>query len=140
MSIVENFLFKILPICFMSVYSGAEMAEGEEIYVDLRDESGTPDPNAPVMAMLHRLQRELAELRSQNDRLSSASKEQEKLIRELNFWNSQEGEGSGKRKIDESDDDDATRHQYKQKKELQGEFQKIKPPSYDGEKEEDGEA
>ena len=50
--------------------------EGEEIYVDLSDEFGTPDPNAPVMAMLHRLQRELAELRSQNDRLSSASKEQ----------------------------------------------------------------
>ena len=63
------------------VYSSAEMREGEEIYVDLHDEYSTPDPNAPVMAMLHRLQRELAELRSQNDRLSSASKEQEKLIR-----------------------------------------------------------
>ena len=85
------------------------MAEGEGIYVDLRDEFSTPDPNAPVMAMLHRLQRELAELRSQNDMLSSASKEQEKLIRELTSQNSQEGEGSGKRKMDESDDDDAAR-------------------------------
>ena len=100
------------------MYSGAGMAEGEEIYVDLRDEYSTPDPNALVMAMLHRLQRELAELRSQNDRLSSASKEQEKLIRELTSRNNQEGEGSGKRKIDESEDDDAGRHQYKQKREL----------------------
>ena len=72
----------------MSVYSGEEMAEGGEIYVDLRDEFGTPDPNAPVLTMLHRMQRELAELRSQNDLLSSASKEQEKLIRELTSRNS----------------------------------------------------
>ena len=42
--------------------------------------------------------------------LSSAGKEKEKLIRELSSWNSQEGEGSGKRKMDESDDDDAARH------------------------------
>ena len=89
------------------------MAEGEEIYVDLHDEYSTPDPNTPVMAMLHRLQREMAELRSQNDRLSLASKEQEKLIRELTSWNSQEGEGSRKRKTDESEDEDAVRHQYK---------------------------
>ena len=122
------------------MYSGAEMTEGEEIYVDLRDDYSTPDPNAPVMAMLHQLQRELAELKSQNGMLSSASKEQEKLIRELALRNSQEGEGSRKRKIDESNDDDAARHQYKQKKELQGEFRKIKPPSYDGEKEEYAEA
>ena len=67
--------------------------------------------------------------------LSSASKEQEKLIRELTSRNSQEGEGSGKRKMDESEDDEAARHQHKQKRELQGEFRKIKPPSYDGEKE-----
>ena len=117
-----------------------EMAEGEGIYVDLHDEFATPDPNAPVLAMLHRMQRELAELRSQNDMLSSASKEQEKLIRELTSRNSQEGEGSGKRKMDESDEDDAARQQHKQKRELQGEFRKIKPPSYDGEKEEDAEA
>ena len=105
------------------------MAEGEEIYVDLHDEDNTPDPNAPVMAMLHTFQWEMVELGSQNDRLSLASEEQEKLIRELTSWNSQEGEGSGKRKIHESDDDDDARHQYKQKKELQGEFRKIKPPS-----------
>ena len=120
------------------------MAEGDEIYVDQRDEDNTPDPNAPVMAMLHNLQREMAELRSQNDRLSLAGEEQEKLIRELTSWNSQEGEGSGKRKngkfSDDSEEDDTTRHQSKQRKELQGEFRKIKPPSYDGEKEEDAQA
>ena len=70
--------------------------------------------------MLHNMQRELAELRSQNDMLSSASKEQEKLIREVTSQNSQEGEGSGKRKMDESDDDDAGGQQHKQKRELQG--------------------
>ena len=116
------------------------MEEGEGIYVDLRNEFATPDPNAPVLAMLHQMQRELDELKSQNDLLSSASKEQEKLIRELTSRNSQEGEGSGKRKMDESEDEDAARNQKKQKRELQGEFKKIKPPSYDGEKEEDAEA
>ena len=94
------------------------MAEGEGIYVDLRDEFATLDPNAPVLAMLHRMQRGLAELRSQNDMLSSASKEQEKLIRELTSRNSQEGEGSGKRKMDESEDEEAARNQHKQKREL----------------------
>ena len=89
------------------------MAEGEGFYVDLQNEFATPDPNAPVMAMLHRLQRELAELRSQNDMLSSASKEQENLIRELTSRNSQEGEDSRKRKTGESEDEDAVRHQYK---------------------------
>ena len=91
------------------MYSGAEMVEGEEIYVDLRDEYSTPDPNALVMAMLHRLQREMVELRSQNDRLSLASKEREKLIRELTSRNSQDGEGSRKRKTNDSDDGDAVR-------------------------------
>ena len=116
------------------------MDGSDEICVDLRDDDNTLDPNTLVMAMLHSLQQEMAELRSQNDRLSLASEEQEKLIRELTSWNSQEGEGSGKRKNDESEEDDAVRHQYNQKKELQGEFRKIKPPSYDGEKEEDAEA
>ena len=64
--------------------------------MDLHDEFTTPDPNAPIMAMLHRMQRDLAELRSQNDMLSSASKEQEKLIRELTFQNSQEGKEIGR--------------------------------------------
>ena len=98
------------------------MAEGDEIYVVLRDEDNTPDPNTPVMAMLHNLQREMPELRSQNDRLSLASEEQERLIRELTSWNNQEVEGSRKRKNDESEEDDAVRHHYKQKKELQVEF------------------
>ena len=71
------------------MYSGAEMAEGGKIYVDLRDEDNAPDPNAPMMAMLQELQQELAEIKSQNDRLSLASEEQEKLIRELTSWNSQ---------------------------------------------------
>ena len=120
------------------------MAGSEEIYVDLRDEDNTLDPNTLVMAMLHSLQWEMAELRSQNNRLSLASEEQEKLIRELTSRNSQEGEGSGKRKkgkfSDDFEEDDTTRHQSKQRKELQGEFWKIKPPSYDGEKEEDAES
>ena len=51
------------------------MAGKDDIYVDLRDEENTTDPNTPVMAMLHSLQREMAELRSQNDRLSLASEE-----------------------------------------------------------------
>ena len=122
------------------MYSGDGMVEGDKIYVDLRDEDNAPNPNAPMMAMLRELQQELAEIKSQNDRLSLASEEQEKLIRELTSQNNQEGEGSGKRKTDDSEDEDAVRHQYKQKKELQGEFWKIKPPSYDGEKEEDAEA
>ena len=129
---------------FFLVYSGTgtekSMAEGDEIYVDLCNEDNTPDPNAPFMAMLHRLQRDMAELRIHNDRLSLASEEQEKLIRELTSRNSQEGEGFGKRKkgkfSDDSDEDDTTRHQSKQKKELHGELRKIRPPSYDGEKEE----
>ena len=75
-----------------------------------------------MMVMLRRLQQELAEIKSQNDRLSLASEELEKLIRELTSWNNQEGEGSEKRKTDEFDDDDAVRHQYKQKNEFQGEF------------------
>ena len=116
------------------------MAEGEGIYVDLWDDFATPYPNATMMAMLHKVQQELAELRSQNDRLSSASKEQENLIRELTSRNNQEGEGSRKRNMDESDDEEAIRQQHKQKNELQGEFRKIKPPSYDWEKEEDAEA
>ena len=41
-----------------------QMAEGDEIYVDLRDEDNTTDPNATVMTMLHSLQREMPELRS----------------------------------------------------------------------------
>ena len=106
---------------FCLVYSGARteksMAEGDEIYVDLRDEDNTPDPNNPLVAMLHRLQRDMAELSSQNYRLSLASEEQEKLIIELTSRNSQEGEGSGKRKkgkfFDDSEEDDTTRHQSK---------------------------
>ena len=73
-----------------------------------------PDPNAPLMAMLHRLQQEMAKLRNQNDRLSLASEEQEKMIRELTLRNSQEGEGSGNRRkgkfSNDSEEDDTTRH------------------------------
>ena len=133
---------------FCLVYSGTgtekSMGEADEIYVDMGDGDNMPYPNAPLMAMLHKLQPDMAELRSQNERLSLASEEQENLIRELTSRNSQEGEGSGKRRKGKFSDDyeeyDTTRHQSKQKKELQGEFWKIKPPSYDGEKEEDVEA
>ena len=93
------------------------MAEGDEIHVDLRDEDNTPDPDARVMAMLHNLQWDMAELRSQNDRLSLPSEEQEKLIKELTSGNNKEGEGSRKRKkgkfSDDSEEEDTTRHQYK---------------------------
>ena len=119
------------------------MTEGDELYIDLGDGENTPDPNAPLMAMFHRLQWDMAEIRSQNDGLSIANEEHEKLIRELTSWNNQEGEGFGKRrkgKFSDSEEDDTTKHQSKQKKELHGEFQKIKPPSYDGEEEEDAEA
>ena len=67
----------------LSVYSGAEMEEGGKIYVDLRDEDNATDPNAPIMAILRELQQELAQIKSQNDRLSLANEEKEKLIREL---------------------------------------------------------
>ena len=106
---------------FCLVYSGTgvekSMAEGDEIYVDLCDEYNTWDPNAPLMAMLHRLQWDMAELRSQNDKLSIASEEKEMLIRELTSRNNQEGEGSGKRRkgkfSDDSEEDDTTRHHSK---------------------------
>ena len=65
MNVVEIVVsFSISLTKILSVYSGDTMAEEGGIYVDLRDEFATPDPNAPVMAMLHRMQRELAELRS----------------------------------------------------------------------------
>ena len=125
----DEFYFSVINVCFL-LNNGTEtkksMAEGDEIYVDLRDEDNTSNLNTPLTTMLHRLQRQMAELRSQNDSLSLANEEQEKLIRELTSRNSQEGEGSGKRKkgkfSDDSEEDDTTRHQYKQRKELQGEF------------------
>ena len=43
----------------LSVYSGAKMEEGGEIYVDLCDKENAPDPNAPMMAMLQELQQEI---------------------------------------------------------------------------------
>ena len=64
------------------------MAEEDELYVDLGGRYNTPDPNSPLMAMLHRFQRDMDDIRSQNDRLSLASEEQEKLIRELTSRNS----------------------------------------------------
>ena len=109
-------IFFFTHLCYV-VYSGAGMEEGDEIYVDLRDEDDAPDPNAPMMAMLRRLQQELAEIKGQNDRLSLASEEQENLIRELNLRNSQEGEVSGMSKkgkfSNDSKEYDTTRHQYK---------------------------
>ena len=63
------------------------------------------------------------------------------MISELTSWNSQGGEGSKRRRkgkfSDDFEEDETTRHQSKNKKELQCEFGKIKPPSYNGEKEED---
>ena len=56
------YIFISTDLCCV-VYSGAGMAEGDEIYVDLRDEDNAPDPNAPMMAILQRLQQELAEIK-----------------------------------------------------------------------------
>ena len=53
------------------------MVEEDELYVDLGGRDNTPNPNAPLMAMLHRLKQDMAKLRSQNDKLSLASEEQE---------------------------------------------------------------
>ena len=78
--------------------------------------------------------------------ISLASEEQDRLIRELTSRNSQEGEDSRRKRKGRvnhskySEEDDAFRQQSRRNKELQGEFQKIKPSSYDGEKEEDAEA
>ena len=74
------------------------MTEGDELYVDLGGGENTPDPNAPLMAMLHRMQREMAQLKLHNDRLYLVSEEQDRLIRELNSRNSQEGEGSERKR------------------------------------------
>ena len=122
------------------------MTEEEELYVDLGGGENTPYPNAPLMAMLHRMQREIENIKSHNDRLSLANEDQDRVIRELNSRNSQEGEYSGRKRkgrvnfSEDSEEDDASRQHSRRKKELQGEFWKIKPPSYDGEKEEDVEA
>ena len=64
------------------------------MYVDLGDGENTLDPNAPLMAMLHRMKQEMAQLKSHNDKLSLAIEEQDRLIRELTLRNSQEGERS----------------------------------------------
>ena len=99
----------MLLMLFCLVYSGTgtekSMVKGDEIYVDLCDEDNKPDPNAPLLAMLQKLQQDMAQLRSQNDRLSLASEEQEKLIRELTSRNNQEGEGFRKRKKGKFSDD-----------------------------------
>ena len=42
----KNYIFISTDLCCV-VYSGAGMAEGGEIYVDLHDEDNAPDPNAP---------------------------------------------------------------------------------------------
>ena len=59
------------------------MTEGDELYVDLGGGENTPDPNAPLMTMLHRMQREMVQLKSHNERLSLASEDQDRVIREL---------------------------------------------------------
>ena len=41
----KKIYFIFTDLCCV-VYSGAEMAEGDEIYVDLRDEGDALDPNA----------------------------------------------------------------------------------------------
>lgn len=72
------------------------MSEVDELYVDLGGENNPVDPNAPLMAMIHRMQREMMQLKNHNERLSLASEEQDKLIREFTSRNSHKGEGLGK--------------------------------------------
>ena len=119
------------------------MSEGDELYLDLGVGEILVDPNAPLMVMLYQIQREMMQLKIHNERIYLASEEKDILIRELTSRNSQEGELSRRKrkgKVNHSEDceeDDASRQQSRRNKELQGEFWKIKPPSYDGEKEED---
>ena len=91
------------------------MTEGDELYVNLGDGENTPYPNAMLMAMLHRMQREMAQLKSHNERLYLATEDQDRLIRELTSWNSQEGEGSERKRkgrvnlSEDFEEDDASR-------------------------------
>ena len=57
------------------------MSEGDELYVDLGGGENMTDPNAPLMPMLHRMQREMMQLKNHNERLSLANEEQDRLIR-----------------------------------------------------------
>ena len=78
------------------------MSEGDELYVDLGGGENPVDLSAPLMDMLHQMQREMMQLKSHNERLSLASEEQDRLIRELTCTDSQEVEGSirkGKGKV-----------------------------------------
>ena len=70
------------------------MSEGDELYVDMDGGENPADPNALLMAMLHQMQREMMQLKNHNEKLSLASEEKHRLIRELTFQNSQEGEDS----------------------------------------------
>ena len=70
----------------------------------------------------------MMQLKNHNEGLSLASKEQERLIRELTTQNNHEGEGYGKKRkgtanhLEECDEDEAFRQQSRRNKELQGEF------------------
>ena len=100
------------------------MSEGDDLYVDLGGEENPSDPNAPLMAMMHQIQREMMQLKNHNERLSLSSNEKERLIRELTSWNSHEGDGyrrKRKRTINhskESEEDEAFRQQSRRNKEL----------------------
>ena len=74
------------------------MNEEDELYVDLGGGENTPDPNGLLMAMLHRMQREMAQIKIHNDRLSLAIEEQDRILSELTSWNKQEGEGFGRKR------------------------------------------
>ena len=92
------------------------------MYVDLCGREITPDKNSPFMPMLHRMRRDMVQLKSNNDRLYLASEEQERLIRELTSRNNEEGEYSRRKRkgsvnfSDDSEEDDATRQQSRQKR------------------------
>lgn len=122
-----------------------------DLYVELGD--GVTLENSQLLEVIRNIQRELSHLRSNNGQLLKASEGQERMRRGLAKKSRHrtvepEIEKSGKRGTEsepsrsggESDRTYPINEKKKNQTELQVQFQKIKPPSFDGEKEEDIEA
>lgn len=104
------------------------------------------------MEVITKLQQELNQLRNRNEHSLKAREEQERMIRELNansYHRSIKTKGMKRKKVEAESPNYESRAELdrtylKSKKEkmkimLQGEFRKIKPPTFDGEREEDRE-
>lgn len=122
-----------------------------DLYIEQGE--GATLANAQFLEVIRNLQQELVQLIRSNEWSLKASEEQEKMIRGLTKKSSHkivepELEKLGKKGIElepseSGGESDRTypRNQKKNKKnELQGEFHKIKPPTFDREKEEDVES